>query len=185
MNCKNCGAPMTAVPDRDYLFCDYCGSFHFPVPSEQGVRVLGEPGGLDCPMCPTALTSALLEGMRVLYCPNCRGVLAEQPVFLSLVDYQRARASTPPDRPRRLDAEDLQRQTHCPSCGLPMDTHPYYGPGNVVVDNCSRCHIIWLDYGELGIIANAPGPDHGWSIRTSRRTNERGPVSSSSGYTTQ
>jgi Zn-finger nucleic acid-binding protein len=40
-----------------------------------------------------------------------------------------------------------------------MSTHPYYGPGNVVVDNCGRCDVIWLDCGELAIIRDAPGTD--------------------------
>jgi hypothetical protein len=40
-----------------------------------------------------------------------------------------------------------------------MDTHPYYGPGNVVVDNCARCAVIWLDCGELAAIRDAPGRD--------------------------
>jgi hypothetical protein len=30
-----------------------------------------------------------------------------------------------------------------------MDTHPYGGPGNVIIDNCERCELNWLDYGEL------------------------------------
>jgi len=181
MNCRNCGASMRPVSDGDYLFCDYCGSFHFPTESGQGVRVLDESSAFDCPVCHVPLTSASIEATRVLYCTNCRGILAEQPVFLALVDYQRARASEPPDRPRRLRTEDLQRDVHCPSCGRLMDTHPYYGPGNVVVDNCVHCHIIWLDYGELGVITTAPGPDHGWSIRTSWRAHQLGLEGSSDG----
>jgi Zn-finger nucleic acid-binding protein len=165
MNCRNCGAPMKPLDDRDYLFCAYCGSFHFPPESSQGVRVLDEPGALDCPICHIPLTTASIQSNRVLYCTQCRGILAKQSVFLALVDYQRARAPGPPDRPRPLNAEDLQREVHCPSCHQLMDTHPYYGPGNVVIDNCAHCGLIWLDYGELGIITNAPGPDHAWSIR--------------------
>jgi Zn-finger nucleic acid-binding protein len=33
-----------------------------------------------------------------------------------------------------------------------MDTHPYFGGGNAVVDTCERCGLIWLDAGELPII---------------------------------
>jgi Zn-finger nucleic acid-binding protein len=42
--------------------------------------------------------------------------------------------------------------------------HPYYGPGNVVIDTCSRCDLIWLDFGELKQIADAPGRDRGRQI---------------------
>ncbi len=42
-----------------------------------------------------------------------------------------------------------------------MDTHPYYGPGNVVIDSCESCQAVWLDFGELRQIVNAPGQDRG------------------------
>ena len=42
-----------------------------------------------------------------------------------------------------------------------MDTHPYYGPGNVVIDSCDRCELVWLDFGELKQIVDAPGQDRG------------------------
>jgi len=42
-----------------------------------------------------------------------------------------------------------------------MDVHPYYGPGNVVIDTCGQCYLVWLDHGELKQIADAPGPDRG------------------------
>jgi Zn-finger nucleic acid-binding protein len=42
-----------------------------------------------------------------------------------------------------------------------MDVHPYYGPGNVVIDTCSGCDMVWLDHGELKQIADAPGQDRG------------------------
>ncbi|MFC2031008.1 zf-TFIIB domain-containing protein [Chloroflexota bacterium] len=53
----------------------------------------------------------------------------------------------------------MARKLPCPRCGIVMDTHPYYGPGNIVIDNCGRCNLIWLDSGELGTITNAPGRD--------------------------
>jgi len=40
----------------------------------------------------------------------------------------------------------------CPNCQQRMDTHPYFGGGNVVVDTCEGCGLIWLDAGELAII---------------------------------
>ena len=42
-----------------------------------------------------------------------------------------------------------------------MSTHPYFGPGNVVIDNCEACELVWLDFGELKQIVNAPGKDRG------------------------
>jgi Zn-finger nucleic acid-binding protein len=45
-----------------------------------------------------------------------------------------------------------------------MDTHPYYGPGNVVIDNCGRCGLVWLDFGELDRIISAAGRDRGYLL---------------------
>jgi Zn-finger nucleic acid-binding protein len=36
------------------------------------------------------------------------------------------------------------------------DTHYYGGPGNVIIDDCSRCELNWLDNGELMTIVRAP-----------------------------
>jgi len=38
-----------------------------------------------------------------------------------------------------------------------MDVHPYYGPGNVVVDTCGECGLIWLDHGEMTRVEQASG----------------------------
>ncbi len=45
-----------------------------------------------------------------------------------------------------------------------MQTHPYYGPGNIVIDTCGHCNAIWLDHGELGRAVNAPGRDRGAAL---------------------
>ena len=42
-----------------------------------------------------------------------------------------------------------------------MEVHPYYGPGNVIIDSCTTCDFLWLDAGELRQISDAPGADRG------------------------
>jgi Zn-finger nucleic acid-binding protein len=37
-----------------------------------------------------------------------------------------------------------------------MMGHPYGGPGNVNIDTCERCSVIWLDRNELRRIVLAP-----------------------------
>jgi len=51
-----------------------------------------------------------------------------------------------------------------------MATHPYYGPGNVVIDSCGQCELIWLDFGELEQIVAAPGKDRGSREQVLRET---------------
>jgi Zn-finger nucleic acid-binding protein len=36
-----------------------------------------------------------------------------------------------------------------------MDAHFYGGPGNVVIDSCEDCSLIWLDHGAITRIAHA------------------------------
>ena len=75
----------------------------------------------------------------------------------------------PPVVPRPLDREALARSLTCPSCLRDMSTHPYYGPGNVVIDTCDACNVVWLDFGELQQIVDAPGKDRGQRERSARR----------------
>jgi Zn-finger nucleic acid-binding protein len=54
------------------------------------------------------------------------------------------------------DKDDLRRKINCPQCHRPMDAHFYAGPGNVVIDSCEECCLIWLDRGALMRIVHAP-----------------------------
>jgi len=47
------------------------------------------------------------------------------------------------------------RTIACPGCGMPMLSHFYGGPGNIVLDTCEPCRLNWLDPGELRRIARA------------------------------
>lgn len=160
MNCPNCGAPMNLVRGRDYFSCDYCATFQFataPTIGSDGVRVFEQLSGMQCPFCATELHEAAVEGHRVLHCERCNGVLTTNDEFLPIVRKMRARAKPADRTPTAIQPEELKRQVDCPNCRRTMDTHPYYGPGAVVVDTCARCHLIWLDKGELNVIRTAPG----------------------------
>lgn len=160
MDCRNCGAPMRLVRDRDYFVCDYCGSYHFPEANRDGIRVLGEVSEILCPVCRTNLVTAALESLRVLHCPTCQGTLIAQVDFAFAVQYLRqARALLAPP----LDRAELLRPLICPLCQRKMHTFHYGGGGNVVMDNCPACQVVWLDYGEirrvLGLVETKDQPD--------------------------
>jgi hypothetical protein len=57
--------------------------------------------------------------------------------------------------PPRTQQPD-ERAVICPLGTHQMISHVYGGPGNVVVDTCEVCHVLWLDPGELLRIALAP-----------------------------
>lgn len=164
MNCENCGAPLKLVPGRDYFFCEHCGSFHFPDANRDGVRLLGEDTGLACPVCREELVSGSVGEVRVRTCPKCRGILVPQYNLYTIVRYLRAGYPEKDRPPKPLNRSELDRRIICPSCQQPMDTHPYYGPGNVVIDNCARCALVWLDFGELDRILSASGRDRGYLL---------------------
>lgn len=151
---------MRLVDQRDYFACEYCGSFWFPNASPEtadGVKVLGEQSELHCPLCDLPLVASSIEKHRVLHCEHCRGVLATNDEFSEIVKKRRARWQGVATTPQPINPEELERNVRCPACGQSMDTHPYYGPGNAVVDTCPRCFLVWLDHGELALIEEAPG----------------------------
>jgi Zn-finger nucleic acid-binding protein len=163
MNCANCGAAMVLLGARRYYFCQHCGSFHFPGTIDEGVRVTpGAPSSANCAVCRKPMARALLDDEhQAEYCQNCRGVLLPRRHFAEIVRRRRSWASSPPVTPEPLDRRELERVVRCPSCSRQMQTHPYYGPGNVVIQTCDACDLVWLDHGELQQIVDAPGGDRG------------------------
>src|SRR5262245_3270366 len=173
MNCRNCGGAMELFASRGYFFCRYCGSFHFPeTTGADGIRVLGPTTSpMSCAVCSKPLASALLDEMfPVQYCSNCRGALMARRDFATVVQKRRAWATDTPGPPVPLNTAELTRKLTCANCAKPMATHPYYGPGNVVIDSCEPCELIWLDFGELRQIVAAPGKDRGSRENVPRET---------------
>jgi len=144
---------MRAGRSAGVLVCGHCGSSEQPA----GIAALIESAGPSdkmCPVCQTALASGRLDGCPLLFCERCEGLLIGMQTFVSVIDAVRAReeasATIPPRRQRPGD-----RTIDCPSCHRPMLSHFYGGPGNLVIDTCERCHLNWLDPGELRRIARA------------------------------
>ncbi|HOC19113.1 MAG TPA: zf-TFIIB domain-containing protein [Vicinamibacterales bacterium] len=166
MNCRNCGAAMDFHESRRYFRCAHCGSIHFPEPAKGDVRVLGvEATAPPCPVCGVALASALLSERAVHYCERCRGLLLDRGTFVEVVQTKRAWAAAEPREPRPVDPREAEREALCPRCRARMATHPYYGPGRIIIDTCEACDLIWLDPGELDRVVDAPGRDRGSSLR--------------------
>lgn len=171
MLCHSCGAPMTLHRERGYFHCEYCGSFHFPDETVEGIRLLGPaPEKLPCPICRDNLHLALIDDVYHGHqCPTCRGLWLPTSVFRDVVQRRRAAATDPPHPPAPRDPGELKRRLRCPSCGQILDTHPYFGPGNIIIDTCNACHALWLDVRELARVVNAPGSDRGSDHRADRR----------------
>jgi Zn-finger nucleic acid-binding protein len=176
MNCPSCGAPMHLKADEDSYKCEYCHSVFLPERSDDGVRVLGDPSEQCCPVCNnTPLENAAMGKIRILYCAKCQGMLIPMQVFQTLVDQLHSQQSSTAAQPP-ADKSDLQRKIGCPQCHHRMDTHFYAGPGNVVIDSCEDCSVIWLDRGELMHIAHAP------DVRASETSFDESPAYGSTDY---
>lgn len=167
MNCKQCGAPMVLIRERSYYHCEHCGSYHFPDPNHEGLRILGEnPDGLKCPQCEISLSMMIADDFyRGFQCPNCRGLLFNRSSFRDVIDRRRATTQAPPAPVSTFNPTELERRTDCPICFQKMETFQYLGPGNIVIDTCHADDLIWLDYGELNKVVNAPGKDRGVPIK--------------------
>lgn len=112
--------------------------------------------GSDCPCCSQPLQTGLIEGRRGIYCNACFGILVRHEDFSGIVQERQARRTgIEPTEPRAIDPAAFERRLNCPSCQNPMDVHPYYGPGNIVIDTCAQCGFMWLDHGELTRVEHA------------------------------
>jgi Zn-finger nucleic acid-binding protein len=161
ISCPNCGAPLELPDDEVAPVCPYCHQVYAPEENDEGVRVLGGASPLGCPVCSIPLVNAAMAQHRILYCGQCHGALITMGVFPSLIAELRARRRGGEIVPKPPDGRELQRHIRCPQCHHDMDTHYYGGPGNIVIDDCSRCDLDWLDSGELRTIVRAP--DHSYN----------------------
>ena len=148
---------MRVDPDRGIFVCDYCGGQFAPPPEADGVLVVA-PSKLLCSVCKTALSDGLLESFSLEYCATCHGMLIAMDDLPLLIDALRVRHERPSGYFVPRDARDADRHLACPKCGSAMDGHPYGGGGNVNIDSCENCSLVWLDQGELRRIVMAP--DH-------------------------
>lgn len=155
MNCKQCGAPMSVEEGQDFFHCGYCGSYDFPDPNQDGVSLLDEVSPFDCPLCRKPLVSATVKNVHILSCPNCRGNLVEQSKMLPILSQARSLDSTSETSYSPQKKSELSRTLICPSCQKIMNAYPYGGPGNIIIQGCEQCRLIWLDFGELSRIIHA------------------------------
>ena len=150
-NCTNCGASLSLDHYEDRLQCNYCQTVYVPSLREdaQIQKLEGVASSTDCPLCFTVLRHARLDRWHFLYCASCHGLLLDAKAFFNIVLYLRRDAVEPYQVPEPIDPHDLERTIRCPDCKNPMLAHPYYGPGNFVIDWCKVCDEVWLDAGKL------------------------------------
>lgn len=159
-NCPACGASFTIRPDTEGLQCSFCHTVFFPGQDDERVEVTAPSSDseLACPVCFQPLVDAALANTSILYCTQCHGLLMRMEAVTGLI--AELRASIDHDAVQAsADRDDLKRVIQCPRCNRRMDAHRYAGPGNVVIDSCDNCSLVWFDRGEVARIAHAPDED--------------------------
>jgi Zn-finger nucleic acid-binding protein len=155
MNCKQCGAPLSVEAGQDFFHCQYCGSYDFPDPNQDGVALLDELSPYVCPLCEQALVAAVIQNIQILSCPHCRGNLIAQSKMLPILRQAKPSTSGREDVPNPLNKTELKRTVSCPACRKVMAVYPYGGPGNIIIQGCEQYQLIWLDFGELSRIVRS------------------------------
>ena len=156
---------MEPIESRRYFRCGHCGNYHFPEAVEaDGIRV----SSVISPTRPivlsarrqwrtrcwtTMMRSTSARSLEVFSCPARR---------LPALWTNAVRGPSRHRRNRCLStSRQLQRTLSCPRCAGRLETYAHSGPGNVVIDNCPKSDMIWLDFGEMRQIVDAPGKDRG------------------------
>ena len=161
MKCHECRSEMSLVYNMDHYHCAGCNVYEFPSfdgSASDTIQPLGNTTDFFCPCCPEInLEVGQILGAQVCFCPNCRGYVIDTGTLGSLISSLRASYTGPDDQPAMMNQEELNVTTSCPACLEPMQTHPYHGPGTVILDSCMNCKLSWLGHGELNKIVKAPG----------------------------
>ncbi len=161
MNCKSCHNPMLQAHGQAHHHCPACNTFQFKSgfrDSQLPILPQGKQTDFQCPKCNLRLEVGLIyENIQVCFCGNCRGFVIPSQSLGFLINALRCEYTGPDDQPVPINPSELDVPAHCPTCWETMDSHPYYGPGNIVLDTCSQCQLAWLDHGELEKIVRAPG----------------------------
>lgn len=161
MNCQSCQSELQPTANDHHYYCHSCENHEFALPLQDckdGIQPLDRPTDFRCPVCVDQnLEVGKVVGSQVCFCGHCRGFVVDSESFGVLVRQLRAEFLGNDDRPTMMNQQQLEHIRHCPACAQKMNTHPYYGPGNVVIDSCPHCKLTWLDHSELAKIKRAPG----------------------------
>jgi Zn-finger nucleic acid-binding protein len=147
---------MRVKSDMESFRCEYCQSIYIPEKNDDGVQVLDEPANEQCSLCNLPLVQAVFAKCPILYCKKCSGMLVAMGALEELIAQLRESSGQASGaKPSAYDKDELRRTVQCPHCHRRMEAHLYAGPGNVVIDSCEECAMIWLDCGEAKRIASA------------------------------
>jgi Zn-finger nucleic acid-binding protein len=104
-----------------------------------------------CPVCKLLCSPLEYEGVNVSNCGGCGGYWMTHPK-LSAICERRTLQMPEPVRQKFMDLADASNSTQelwCLGCGKAMRKVQFRLWNDIVLDECPKCHGIWLDRGEL------------------------------------
>lgn len=106
---------------------------------------------MQCPSCDAPLSQSRYEGQFLRQCSGCSGYLVEQN---NLKIIERKREVNVPAVAAGTTTREPGEEfiLLCPKCQVTMKKFRYGKQPPVTVDQCHRCHALWLDAGELEAI---------------------------------
>jgi Zn-finger nucleic acid-binding protein len=153
MNCNKCGAPINLSIEKVYIKCDHCGNYSFLEDNIDGIILSENESNYTCPICKIFFVQAIVNNIIILSCKKCQGNLIDQSKLLEIIRCHRTSLFEKPINKTIQEDNELMRKINCPKCNKVMNSYPYSGAsGNIIIQGCNECKIIWLDFGELSKI---------------------------------
>jgi len=113
---------------------------------------------MHCPICQEKLSQINLDNFKYYQCQKCQGMLASGDVIAHLT--KQLQSSVKAKEPKFFEAIDTkniytlqEKKLGCPVCHQQMMKLNYAYDSNVFADKCPNCLNIWLQEGELELIA--------------------------------
>ena len=107
--------------------------------------------GYDCPRCETAMTVIQMEGVEIEHCENCGGICLDYGELDMVADDMTGSLEYSTLTDDKLETNDGRLLIACPKCAVSpaMRKIEFLGVGDIVLDRCDSCGVIWLDKDEL------------------------------------
>jgi len=108
---------------------------------------------MRCPRCSDELVATVCDRGKIHACSTCAGCA---------VTVEMLRRLAPKDRVNRAWRQAREHHDRsaltCPECGAAMRmVHLAIGTGDLALDACAVCHVVWFDQSELATFAPASG----------------------------
>jgi Zn-finger nucleic acid-binding protein len=120
--------------------------------------VLKGKRGFLCPRCDAPLKGDVYYGLRLDVCQTCDGIWFDADEFSNLMqrDIENIRPLQKLVGAGKVNMDavlETRNVLMCPACYLPMEGQQFGGSSGVRIERCPQCKGVWVDAGELVLIA--------------------------------